>query len=104
MIVQLTPTVITFNAAGGAARNPATRAPMPINLAELERHPFSGRRPTLSLCAMRDRQCHWRPERLHEEITADYNDMIDASGGWPVVSGERFVRTIPIVPTTPRLR
>jgi hypothetical protein len=67
MIVQLMPTVITFNAAGGAARNPATRATMPINLAELERHPFSGRRPTLSLRAMRDRQCHWRTN--HSPLT-----------------------------------
>jgi hypothetical protein len=64
MIVPLMSTVITFNAAGGAARNPATRATVPINLAEFERHPFPGRRPTLSLRAMRDRQRHGRTNRL----------------------------------------
>ena len=44
VLVPLMSIVITFNAAGGAARNPATRATMPINLAEFERHPFPGRR------------------------------------------------------------
>jgi hypothetical protein len=64
MIVPLMSTMITFKAAGGAARNPATRPTTPINLAELARHPFPGRRPMLSLRAMRDRQCHWRTNRL----------------------------------------
>ncbi len=65
MTFPLTPTVIVINlnAADGAARNPASQATVPINLAELEHKPFPRRRPTPSLRTALDRQRHLRTNR-----------------------------------------